>query len=75
MFGANFDEDFIMGLVSRIESNNFGLWTRNHMTCYGRALYPYASFFNHSCVPNCEVQINGPFLSIYAIQDIPKGKI
>jgi hypothetical protein len=41
--------------LSALESNSFGVWggtARGGLL--GRALYPHASFFNHSCAPNCE---------------------
>jgi hypothetical protein len=84
-------EDMLVGLVSAIESNGFGLWelesnddhendegseniphvkktkkdkkpgamhkkkrTRDPL-CIGRGLFPTASYFNHSCEPNCQV--------------------
>ncbi|KAJ3004130.1 UNVERIFIED_CONTAM: hypothetical protein HDU68_005283 [Siphonaria sp. JEL0065] len=93
-------DQVVMHLVSKIESNGFGIWalkrkpvadpltasaadldgtticspasncleendtdrspnsTSNEEygtgACIGRALYPHASFFNHSCIPTCE---------------------
>ena len=41
----------VWGLICRCEANGFGLWD----DCYdplGLALYPAASLFNHSCMPN-----------------------
>ena len=68
------DED-IYHLISRIECNNFGLWTRSQSNnCYGRSLYCHASYFNHSCSPNCEVHITGSFLSIYTLKKIEIGE-
>ncbi|KAJ3069097.1 Histone-lysine N-methyltransferase EZA1 [Podochytrium sp. JEL0797] len=88
-------EEVVMHLVSRIESNGFGVWQVKRRrvvpgdkeaggglemlteacsienasssaeevageeidgtgVCMGRAVYPLASFFNHSCDPSCE---------------------
>ncbi|KAI8824429.1 uncharacterized protein EV422DRAFT_487271, partial [Fimicolochytrium jonesii] len=44
--------DFVLHLVSKIESNGFGLWSPKTEQCMGRALFPNASYFNHSCDPN-----------------------
>ncbi|KAL0094697.1 hypothetical protein J3Q64DRAFT_1829162 [Phycomyces blakesleeanus] len=48
----------IMHLVSRIESNGFGIFLENK-TAKGAvliALFPLASLFNHDCGNNCEVE-------------------
>lgn len=58
--------------VSAIESNCFGAWTDKGET-YGRALFLFASYFNHSCQPNCEsIQHNGT-MAIVTRGPIPKG--
>ncbi|KAI9095951.1 hypothetical protein DFS34DRAFT_560979, partial [Phlyctochytrium arcticum] len=46
--------DFILNLISRIESNGFGLWSPKKEQCMGRAVFPRASYFNHSCDPNAQ---------------------
>ncbi|ORZ20312.1 hypothetical protein BCR42DRAFT_488846 [Absidia repens] len=47
----------IMHLVSKIESNGFGIYLENRLdVVVGRALYPLASLFNHDCTYNCEVE-------------------
>ncbi|KAI8371515.1 uncharacterized protein BYT42DRAFT_580556 [Radiomyces spectabilis] len=49
----------IMHLVSRIESNGFGIFLEKALSNadpIGRAIYPLASLLNHSCDPNCEVE-------------------
>jgi len=66
--------EFMADLISRIECNNFGLWTANKENCYCRVLYPLASFFNHSCAPNCLTLIEGPLLSITAARPIAAGE-
>eukprot|EP01119_Soliformovum_irregulare_P026074 TRINITY_DN9823_c0_g1_i1.p1 TRINITY_DN9823_c0_g1~~TRINITY_DN9823_c0_g1_i1.p1 ORF type:complete len:296 (-),score=70.38 TRINITY_DN9823_c0_g1_i1:17-904(-) len=69
------NEEDLMHLISRIESNNFGLWCGSqNNTCYGRVIYPLASFFNHSCAPNCVTSLDGPLLSILTFQDIKQGE-
>ena len=40
----------------------------------GRSLYPSASFFNHSCRPNCEVFETGSVLSVHAQRDVSLGE-
>ncbi|KAI9028342.1 hypothetical protein CLU79DRAFT_562493 [Phycomyces nitens] len=50
----------IMHLVSRIESNGFGIFLENKTAkgdvLIGRALFPLASLFNHDCSNNCEAE-------------------
>jgi radical SAM protein with 4Fe4S-binding SPASM domain len=53
------EEKFILNLISKIESNGFGMWPSKGNQCYGRLFCPSASFFNHSCDPNCSVVIRG----------------
>ncbi|KAI8841759.1 hypothetical protein BC829DRAFT_10019 [Chytridium lagenaria] len=69
------DEDVggVMELVSRIESNGFGVWAKGKESCVGRAVYPEASFFNHSCDPSCEcVQVQG-ILTVKTRRAVKKG--
>ncbi|KAI9139192.1 hypothetical protein BKA69DRAFT_1087218 [Paraphysoderma sedebokerense] len=46
-------EMLILDMASRIESNGFGIYNEKG-DCVGRAIVPFASFFNHSCSPNLE---------------------
>ncbi|KAG0377653.1 hypothetical protein BGX24_005722, partial [Mortierella sp. AD032] len=49
-------------LISALESNAFGMFDRSRKkpVCFGRAIYPIASFFNHSCECNSTaVQADG----------------
>ncbi|KAI9277962.1 hypothetical protein BC943DRAFT_364045 [Umbelopsis sp. AD052] len=53
------DMDFIMHLISRVESNGFGMYwakpsKKRDQDPFGRALFPHAAFFNHDCDRNCE---------------------
>lgn len=69
------NSDQLLEMISRIESNNFGLWTSaNREACYGRAVFPLASFFNHSCAPNCRTVIHGTVFTAYAAEDIQSGE-
>ncbi|KAI1321642.1 hypothetical protein EDD11_003122 [Mortierella claussenii] len=52
----------IKQLISALESNAFGMFDRSKSkpVCFGRAIYPVASFFNHSCDCNSTaVQADG----------------
>ena len=64
----------IMHWVSKIESNGFGLWGIGKDICMGRAIFPEASYFNHSCKPNCTSEQEGTTLRIVALEKIPKGE-
>ncbi|TPX33633.1 hypothetical protein SmJEL517_g03512 [Synchytrium microbalum] len=66
------DETEIKNLVSRIETNGFGVWNHNG-SCYGRAIAPHLSYFNHSCDPNCDVK-GGSIMTVTANRDIVEGE-
>ena len=53
---------------STIDRTNLGLKS------IGRSLYPSASYFNHSCEPNCEVFETGSILTIHPTRDIVAGE-
>ena len=53
--------------ASAIDRSNLGLKS------IGRSLYPSASYFNHSCEPNCEVFETGSILTIHPTRDIAQG--
>ena len=53
---------------STIDRSNLGLKS------IGRSLYPSASYFNHSCEPNCEVFETGSILTIHPTRDIQAGQ-
>ncbi|KAJ3037785.1 hypothetical protein HK097_003375, partial [Rhizophlyctis rosea] len=38
--------EFVLHLISKIESNGFGLWSPKKGNCMGRAIFPRASYFN-----------------------------
>ncbi|RIA91373.1 hypothetical protein C1645_767489 [Glomus cerebriforme] len=52
----NIEFEEFLHMVSRIESNGFGMYyqSKGREILFGRAIYPYASFFNHSCDANCD---------------------
>ena len=54
-------------LPSSVDRDNLGLKS------IGRSLYPSASYFNHSCEPNCEVFETGSILQVCAKEDIAEG--
>ncbi|CAG8596094.1 10581_t:CDS:2 [Dentiscutata heterogama] len=51
---AKFED--LLHMVSKIENNGFGVYykCKGKNVLFGRAIYPYASFFNHSCDANCD---------------------
>ncbi|KAF9425336.1 hypothetical protein BGZ76_003314 [Entomortierella beljakovae] len=56
------DSTDVKKLISSLESNAFGMFDRSKSkpVCFGRAIYPIASFFNHSCECNSTaVQADG----------------
>lgn len=71
LFNGRISPDEIAGLLYRERSNAFGIW--NKEACIASAVYPKASFFNHSCAPNCSRYSERPELTIRALVDIPKG--
>ncbi|KAK3838596.1 MAG: hypothetical protein JOS17DRAFT_670337, partial [Linnemannia elongata] len=64
-------------LISALESNAFGMFdrTKKKPVCFGRAIYPIASFFNHSCEYPYDSRV-GEFrmMTFFSICEIPKGK-
>ncbi|KAH6561267.1 hypothetical protein BASA50_000277 [Batrachochytrium salamandrivorans] len=67
-------QQLIMHMVSRIESNCFGIWkSHGKEACMGRAVFPAASYFNHSCVPNCESIKQGNQMAFRTLQKIAAG--
>lgn len=62
----------MLQLISRAECNQFGLWSEDD-DLMGASLHPSASFFNHSCVPNCYSQWEGVNLVFKTLYPIAKG--
>jgi hypothetical protein len=48
--------ELIFELTSKVESNCFGICAFTKQLVVGRALFPVASFFRHSCIPNCVLE-------------------
>lgn len=69
---GNVETNFLLNLISQVESNGFGIWS-NKGVCMGHALYPTASFYNHSCDPNCDVDQTKNLLTIRLKRDVVKG--
>jgi len=61
-------KDEITELWCKEECNSFGLWRPRGE---GLGLYPMASFFNHSCLPNVLRIEEGSTLVFKAITDVP----
>ncbi|KAI8092505.1 uncharacterized protein BX664DRAFT_293598 [Halteromyces radiatus] len=63
----------IMHLVSKIESNGFGIYLENRLDVVaGRALYPLASLFNHDCAYNCQPRGKFREMTIRTLSTIQK---
>ena len=65
-------DDYLLKLMSRSECNQFGLWSPDD-DLLGLSLHPSASFFNHSCIPNCYSEWSGIRLVFKALYPIPAG--
>ncbi|KAI8841957.1 hypothetical protein BJ741DRAFT_560545 [Chytriomyces cf. hyalinus JEL632] len=73
------NELVLVHLISKIESNGFGIWAQRKRRkprkpdsglCVGRAVYPFASYFNHSCDPTCESIQYGRLLVFQTIKPL-----
>eukprot|EP00696_Hemimastix_kukwesjijk_P011216 gnl/Hemi2/2407_TR848_c0_g1_i1.p1 gnl/Hemi2/2407_TR848_c0_g1~~gnl/Hemi2/2407_TR848_c0_g1_i1.p1 ORF type:complete len:331 (-),score=43.83 gnl/Hemi2/2407_TR848_c0_g1_i1:170-1162(-) len=61
--------EYLSSLVAHLLCNGFGIWNSDN-DCYGYAIYPTSSFYNHSCDPNVgRVQV-GTSLEFYTLRDI-----
>lgn len=65
-------DEYLLKLMSRSECNQFGLWSPED-DLLGLSLHPSASFFNHSCIPNCYSEWSGINLVFKALYPIPAG--
>jgi len=63
----------IENLFYREKCNCFGMWDESDR-CLASAIFPIASFFNHSCVPNCTryPDVNG-CIAIRTLYPVPAG--
>jgi len=68
-----FDDEEIYALFFREKCNCFGIWDYKDR-CLGSAVYPTASFLNHSCAPNCTrfPDQNG-LISVRTLYPLPAG--
>ncbi|EAN89920.1 hypothetical protein C3747_21g335 [Trypanosoma cruzi] len=65
---------FFNRLCAALQCNSFGLFNADG-NCIGVALYPEASYFNHSCCPNiCRVTYRGILAAFHALREIRKGE-
>lgn len=69
---AGSSDEYLLKLMSRSECNQFGLWSPDD-DLLGLSLHPSASFFNHSCIPNCYSEWSGIKLVFKALYPIPAG--
>lgn len=74
--------DSIRNIIGRQLSNAFGVWSnvidesREDKEFFGYAVYPTASFFNHSCDPNIIKKRIGNKLTFTTLRDInPKEEL
>ncbi|KAK5668814.1 hypothetical protein BDV3_006448 [Batrachochytrium dendrobatidis] len=68
--------DCLFHIISRIESNCFGIWKPNGKeACMGRAVFPAASYFNHSCFPNCQSIKHDHKMAFRTLKDVSKGEM
>jgi hypothetical protein len=70
------DSCLFRAVVYRDIGNCFGVWEylQSGSDLIGTALYPLASFFNHSCEPNLERVQQGRGISFNALKDISEGQ-
>jgi len=61
----------IVDIICRQRCNRFGIWSKKDK-CLGIAVSPAASFFNHSCVPNCAHEQEGKVVIIRTLHAVPK---
>jgi SET and MYND domain-containing protein len=64
------NENFIETMCQLIQ-NGFGVRKYGNF-CYGYAIYPVASYFNHSCWPNLVFDQRGKLMHFVALHDIPE---
>lgn len=62
----------ISGIIGRHLSNAFGVWCKEEgiNEYFGFAVYPLASFFNHSCIPNLKRIRNGREIQFITTREI-----
>jgi len=67
---------FITALITRDSGNSFGIWDLQleGQELFGYAIYPCASYFNHSCSPNLQKRRNGRFYEFITRCEVAEGE-
>jgi hypothetical protein len=73
LFAARADAAAFTHLCSAYRSNAFGIFTSTDGQV-ALAVYPTASYFNHSCAPNLIRRMDGKAAAFYAARDIGQGE-
>lgn len=70
-------QSFIEWVFKLVSINSFSYFGANSNSSEGLALVPLASFFNHSCAPNCSWSWSdtskGSRLTVHVTEDVTKG--
>jgi hypothetical protein len=67
---------FITALITRDSGNSFGIWDLQlaGQELFGYAMYPCASYFNHSCSPNLQKRRIGRFYTFTTCREVEEGE-
>eukprot|EP01097_Dermamoeba_algensis_P000316 TRINITY_DN1113_c0_g4_i1.p1 TRINITY_DN1113_c0_g4~~TRINITY_DN1113_c0_g4_i1.p1 ORF type:complete len:517 (-),score=99.66 TRINITY_DN1113_c0_g4_i1:782-2332(-) len=66
------DHETICHYMKLVECNSHGIRDEKLMTI-GKAIYPHASLFNHSCIPNCTWSFDGTKIIVRSTVDLKEG--
>jgi hypothetical protein len=66
----------VTALITRDSGNSFGIWDLQlaGQELFGYAMYPCASYFNHSCSPNLQKRRTGRFYEFITCRDVAEGE-
>lgn len=66
---------YIAALITRDSGNSFGIWDLQlgERELFGYAMYPCASYFNHSCSPNLRKRRIGRFYEFITCCEVAEG--
>ena len=66
----------ITALITRDSGNSFGIWDLQlaGQELFGYAMYPCASYFNHSCSPNLQKRRIGRIFEFNTCREVAKGE-
>lgn len=66
----------ITALITRDSGNSFGIWDLQlaGQELFGYAMYPCASYFNHSCSPNLQKRRIGRFYEFTTSREVAEGE-